>query len=102
MSERGVTKQREGVVRTNRMEKTVVVELERTVLHPRYKKYLRRRTRVKAHDERNQCEVGDRVVIVECRPLSRQKRWRVSRVLNRPGADAAAAQGSAVPESTGV
>lgn len=85
------------------MEKTVVVELERTVLHPRYKKYLRRRIRVKAHDERNQCEVGDRVVIVECRPLSRQKRWRVSRVLNRPGAgEAAAAQGSAVPESTGV
>ncbi len=84
MSERGVTKQREGVVRTNRMTKTVVVELERTILHARYKKYLRRRIKVKAHDENNRCQVGDRVVIVECRPLSRQKRWRVSRILNRP------------------
>ncbi len=98
MSERGVTKQREGVVRTDRMEKTVVVELERTVLHARYKKYLKRRTRVKAHDEGNQCRVGDRVVIVECRPLSREKRWRVSRVLNRP----AAGEAPAAPESAGV
>ncbi len=103
MSERGVTKQREGVVRTDRMEKTVVVELERTVLHARYKKYLKRRTRVKAHDERNQCRVGDRVVIVECRPLSREKRWRVSRVLNRPAAgEAAVSQAPAAPESAGV
>ena len=93
MSERGVTKQREGVVRTNRMAKTVVVELERIILHARYKKYLRRRTKVKAHDERNECQVGDRVVIVECRPLSRQKRWRVSRILNRPaGSEKAASQ----------
>ncbi len=97
MSERGVTKQREGVVRTNRMAKTVVVELERIILHARYKKYLRRRTKVKAHDERNQCQVGDRVVIVECRPLSRHKRWRVSRILNRPAAGEKAAS-----QSTGV
>ena len=97
MSERGVTKQREGVVRTNRMAKTVVVELERIILHARYKKYLRRRTKVKAHDERNECQVGDRVVIVECRPLSRQKRWRVSRILNRPaGGEKAASRGAEV------
>ncbi len=102
MSERGVTKQREGVVRTNRMAKTVIVELERIILHARYKKYIRRRTKVKAHDERNQCRVGDRVVIVECRPLSRQKRWRVSRILNRPGGEAAASQAPAAPEGTGV
>lgn len=95
MSERGVTKQREGVVRTNRMAKTVVVELERIILHARYKKYLRRRTKVKAHDERNECQVGDRVVIVECRPLSRQKRWRVSRILNRPAGGEKAASRSA-------
>ena len=95
MSERGVTKQREGVVRTNRMAKTVVVELERIILHARYKKYLRRRTKVKAHDERNECQVGDRVVIVECRPLSRQKRWRVSRILNRPAGGATAASQNA-------
>ncbi len=90
MSERGVTKQREGVVRTNGMTKTVVVELERIVLHARYKKYLRRRTRVKAHDERDECQVGDRVVITECRPLSREKRWRVSRILNRAATGATA------------
>ena len=97
MSERGVTKQREGVVLTNRMAKTVVVELERIILHARYKKYLRRRTKVKAHDERNECQVGDRVVIVECRPLSRQKRWRVSRILNRPaGGEKAASQSAEV------
>ena len=100
MSERGVTKQREGVVKTNRMAKTVVVELERIVLHARYKKYLRRRSKVKAHDELNQCQVGDRVVIVECRPLSREKRWRVSRILNRPGD--AAAQAPAGSANTGV
>lgn len=90
MSERGVTKQREGVVRTDRMAKTVVVELERIVLHSRYKKYLRRRTRVKAHDARDECRVGDRVLITECRPLSREKRWRVSRILNRAVTGAAA------------
>lgn len=81
MKERGLTRQREGIVTTNRMDKTVVVALERIVLHPRYKKYLRRRTKVKAHDERNECQVGDRVLISESRPLSREKRWRVSRIL---------------------
>ena len=83
MEERGLTKQREGIVTTNRMEKTVVVALERIVLHSRYKKYLRRRTKVKAHDEHNECQVGDRVLISESRPLSREKRWRVSRILQR-------------------
>jgi small subunit ribosomal protein S17 len=65
------------------MEKTIVVSLERTVMHPKYRKYLKRRSRVKAHDETNQCQVGDRVRIVECRPLSRDKRWRVSEILQR-------------------
>jgi small subunit ribosomal protein S17 len=83
MNTRGLTKERNGVVISDRMQKTVVVSLERTVMHPRYKKVLRRRTRVKAHDESNQCHIGDRVLIVECRPLSRDKRWRVSKVLER-------------------
>jgi small subunit ribosomal protein S17 len=83
MNTRGLTKERNGVVISDRMQKTVVVSLERTVMHPKYKKVLRRRTRVKAHDESNQCHVGDRVLIVECRPLSRDKRWRVSKVLER-------------------
>ena len=83
MSTRGLRKERNGVVVSDRMEKTVVVSVEHTVMHPKYKKYLRRRTKVKAHDENNQCHVGDRVVIVESRPLSRDKRWRVSRILER-------------------
>jgi small subunit ribosomal protein S17 len=83
MNTRGLRKERNGVVISDRMQKTVVVSLERTVMHPRYMKFLRRRTKVKAHDESNQCHVGDRVLIVECRPLSRDKRWRVSKVLER-------------------
>ena len=83
MTERGLRKERSGVVVSDRMEKTVVVSLERTVMHPKYKKFLRRRTKVKAHDEKNQCHIGDRVLIVECRPLSRDKRWRVSKVIER-------------------
>ncbi|MGE5820388.1 MAG: 30S ribosomal protein S17 [Deltaproteobacteria bacterium] len=83
MNTRGLRKERNGVVISDRMQKTVVVSLERTVMHPKYQKFLRRRTKVKAHDESNQCHVGDRVLIVECRPLSRDKRWRVSKVLER-------------------
>jgi small subunit ribosomal protein S17 len=83
MKSRGLTKQRSGVVVSDRMQKTVVVTVERTVMHPKYKKFLRRRTKLKAHDEQNQCHVGDRVLIVECRPLSRDKRWRVSKILER-------------------
>jgi small subunit ribosomal protein S17 len=83
MTERGLRKERSGVVVSDRMQKTVVVSLERTVMHPKYKKFLRRRTKVKAHDEKSQCHVGDRVLIVECRPLSRDKRWRVSKVIER-------------------
>ena len=93
MNDRGIRKERSGLVVSNRMEKTVVVSIERSVLHPRYKKVLKRRTKVKAHDESNQCHVGDRVVIVECRPLSRDKRWRVSRVVERTrSAEGAAAK----------
>jgi small subunit ribosomal protein S17 len=104
MKSRGLRKERSGVVVSDRMQKTVVVSVERTVMHPKYKKYLRRRTRVKAHDETNQCRVGDRVVIVECRPLSRDKRWRVARVIERgralgeevKGAEASSARGETV------
>lgn len=83
MNTRGLRKERSGLVVSDRMQKTVVVSIERTVMHPRYKKYLKRRTKVKAHDESNQCHVGDRVLIVESRPLSRDKRWRVSKVIER-------------------
>jgi small subunit ribosomal protein S17 len=83
MNDRGLRKERSGVVVRDRMQKTVVVLVERTVMHPKYKKYLRRRTKVKAHDESNDCHIGDRVIIVESRPLSRDKRWRVSKILER-------------------
>src|SRR5262249_20579630 len=86
-------KHREGVVVSNKMTKTVVVVVERLVRHERYDKYLRQRERYKAHDERNQCQVGDRVRLVETRPLSRDKRWAVQAILSRnePLADVIAA-----------
>ena len=74
-------KVREGVVVSDRMDKTVVVAVERIVRHQRYQKYRRRRARYKAHDETNRCRVGDRVRIIETRPLSAQKRWAVLVVL---------------------
>lgn len=83
MGQRGIRKKRQGVVTSSRMHKTVVVSVERIVMHSRYKKRLKRRTKVKAHDEKNECQAGDRVLIVECRPVSREKRWRVSRILER-------------------
>ena len=78
---RGKVKTREGVVVSDKMDKTVVVTIERLVQHPKYKKYLKRRTRVKVHDEQNHCGVGDRVLIAESRPLSHDKRWRVQSIL---------------------
>ena len=75
--------QKVGVVVSNKMQKTVVVEVERLVMHPLYQKYLRRRSRFMAHDERNECRIGDRVEIRETRPLSRHKRWAVKSILEK-------------------
>ncbi len=80
---RGKAKTREGVVVSDKMEKTVVVMVERMVQHAKYRKYLRRRSKVKAHDEQNRCGIGDRVLIAETRPLSRDKRWTVRAVLEK-------------------
>lgn len=77
------TKQREGVVISAKMNKTVMVQVDRLVEHARYGKRVRRRKKFMAHDERSECRQGDRVMIIESRPLSRQKRWRVSQVLVR-------------------
>jgi small subunit ribosomal protein S17 len=74
---------RQGVVVSDKMQKTVVVAVERLVRHPKYKKYLRRQTRFKAHDEQNRCGVGDRVLIAETRPLSHDKRWTVRAILEK-------------------
>jgi small subunit ribosomal protein S17 len=70
-----------GIVRSDKMEKTVVVEVTHRMLHRTYKKYVTRRQRYKAHDEKNTAHVGDKVQIVESRPLSRDKRWRLQKVL---------------------
>lgn len=80
---RGTRKTREGVVVSDRMDKTVVVEVTRLVRHPLYERVIRRRARFKAHDENNECKVGDRVRIMETRPLSKTKRWRVVAILER-------------------
>jgi small subunit ribosomal protein S17 len=76
-------KRREGTVVAARMTKTVVVQVDRLVEHPLYAKRIKQRNRFMAHDEASQCHEGDRVLIIESRPLSRLKRWRVSRVLKR-------------------
>ena len=71
----------DGVVVSNKMDKTVVVMVERLVKHPRVGKYIRRRTKFMAHDEKNDCHIGDLVRIIESRPLSKHKRWRVLKIL---------------------
>ena len=82
--DRGIRKTKIGTVMSDRMDKTVVVRVERLVPHPVYKKYVKRRTTYKAHDETNEYRVGDRVEIVETRPLSKEKRWKVQRLIERP------------------
>ena len=72
-----------GRVLTNKMQKTVVVAIERLEPHPKYRKIRRRITKLKAHDERNQCQVGDRVEVIQTRPLSKDKHWRVVKILQR-------------------
>jgi small subunit ribosomal protein S17 len=83
MKGRGIRKAMVGMVVSDRMEKTRVVVVQRLVKHPLYQKYIRRRSRYKVHDETNACRVGDRVLIMETRPLSREKRWRVTEILER-------------------
>jgi small subunit ribosomal protein S17 len=73
----------EGLVVSDKMDKTVVVAVEDRVQHPRYKKTLRRTNKLKAHDEQNACGVGDRVLLMETRPLSASKRWRVVEILEK-------------------
>jgi small subunit ribosomal protein S17 len=83
MKELGIRKRRVGRVVSDKMDKTVVVTIDRIVKHPVYKKYLKRRSKCVAHDEGNICGVGDKVMIIETRPLSKTKRWRVSEVLEK-------------------
>ncbi|MBN1665239.1 MAG: 30S ribosomal protein S17 [Deltaproteobacteria bacterium] len=83
MQERGNNRVVNGIVVSNKMDKTVVVRSERLVRHAIFHKYTRRHMKYKAHDEENACNIGDRVLIVESRPLSRDKRWRVRTILEK-------------------
>lgn len=83
MQQRSRRKVFTGTVVSDRMQKTVVVSVERSFRHPKYNKLLRRRTKLKAHDEEQKCRVGDKVRIMETRPLSRDKRWRIIEVVQK-------------------
>jgi len=72
-----------GTVISNKMQKTVTVQVERLVKHPKYGKYIRRSTKLHVHDEQNSCQEGDVVLIEECRPLSKTKAWRLREVISR-------------------
>ena len=72
-----------GVVTSDRMDKGISVRVERIFKHPKYKKYIRRHSTYHAHDEKNDCQVGDTVELMECRPMSKLKRWRLVKVVNR-------------------
>ena len=83
MSDRNLRKIRQGVVTSNKMTKTITVAVERKVKHPIYGKFVKKTTRFHAHDEKNQCTVGDVVKIMETRPLSKTKRWRLVEVVEK-------------------
>jgi small subunit ribosomal protein S17 len=83
MSDRNLRKTRTGVVSSNKMDKTVVVAVERKVQHPIYGKFLKKTTKFHAHDEKNECSIGDVVKIMESRPLSKTKRWRLVEIVEK-------------------
>ena len=83
MEERNLRKERIGVVTSDKMQKSIVVKVERKVKHPKYGKFLKRSTKFMAHDEKNESHVGDTVKIMETRPLSKDKCWRVVEIIER-------------------
>ena len=83
MSERNLRKTRVGIVASDKMDKTVVVAIQDNVKHPLYKKIIKNTIRLKAHDENNICGVGDKVLIMETRPLSKDKKWRVVEIVEK-------------------
>jgi small subunit ribosomal protein S17 len=83
MAERNLRKTRTGVVSSNKMDKTITVAVERKVKHPIYGKFVKKTTKFHAHDEKNECTIGDVVKIMETRPLSKTKRWRLVEVVEK-------------------
>ncbi len=83
MKESGKRKTKTGRVISNKPNKTVVVEVERLIKHPKYKKYVRKRSKLYAHDERNECKIGDVIKVAESRPMSRLKKWRLTEIVEK-------------------
>ncbi len=83
MSERAARKTRVGKVVSDKMDKTIVVAIEDRVQHPLYKKIVKRTYKLKAHDEQNQCGIGDKVLVMETRPISKDKRWRLVEIIEK-------------------
>ena len=83
MKQQGIRRKMVGTVVSNKMDKTVVVQVERLVKHRMYHKYVRRQAKFTAHDQSNDCQIGDKVMITESRPLSKTKRWRVSEIVEK-------------------
>jgi small subunit ribosomal protein S17 len=83
MEQRGLRKTRLGIVISNKMDKTITVAIERKVPHPIYKKYFKKTSKLMAHDEKGECHIGDKVKIMETRPLSKNKRWRLLEIVEK-------------------
>ncbi len=83
MEKRNLRKERTGLVVSNKMDKSIVVQVERLVKHPVYGKFIKKSTKFIAHDEKNDCNIGDTVKVMETRPLSKTKRWRLVEILER-------------------
>ena len=83
MEQRALRKTRVGVVVSNKMQKTITVAIERRVSHPIYKKYFKKTTKLMAHDEKSECKIGDKVKIMETRPLSLKKKWRLVEIVEK-------------------
>ena len=83
MEERNLRKVMVGTVKSNKMDKTIVVAVETNVKHPIYKKIVKRTYKLKAHDEENKCQIGDKVKVMETRPLSKDKRWRLTEIIEK-------------------
>lgn len=83
MEERAMRKTRTGKVVSDKMDKTIVVAIETSVKHPLYKKIIKRTYKLKAHDENNECTIGDKVKVMETRPLSKDKRWRLAEIIEK-------------------
>ncbi|MCH7516334.1 MAG: 30S ribosomal protein S17 [Bacteroidetes bacterium] len=83
MEQRGLRKTRVGIVVSDKMEKTITIAIERKVPHPIYRKYFKKTTKLMAHDEKSECRVGDKVKVMETRPLSKNKRWRIIEIVEK-------------------